>query len=547
MILLFGVGVSEMDRAEYSAGVAGGAEDAQMELEEGDLGGGPAGGRPSRSGGFGGSAAESARYPLTPSLDKNLQVLRQRLGFGVSFDICIQDILISHRRAAVIVIDGLVNGLMVQRLIMALVSRTDPAALERAEGGPLAYMRQAVVGYYETEQVESLDEVVDKVLSGQIALLLDGDARALIIDMRAYPVRSVEEPDLERVTRGARDGFVETVLFNSALIRRRIRDPRLRIEALTAGRRSKTDILLCYIEGIAPQQLVEQLKKRIEEVDADGLPMGSKSLEEYITGMRINPLPIVRYSERPDVVASHLLEGHIAVLVDTTPQAMILPATAFHFLQHSEEYYQSPSVGTYLRWIRVLGYLLSFLLVPVWLGVVTSGPPPSLGWIGPKGEVGIVPLLWQFLTIEIGIDVTRQAFVHTPSPLASSLGVIAAVLLGQFAVEVGLVTNEVILYSAIAAIGFFAIPNLEFALAMRLLRYLAIIPAGIWGIPGVLGGLALILVIFAFTRSFGLPYLWPLIPFNKTALVRALLRPPVPVVGTRTLQGVTDRRTKPPR
>lgn len=515
---------------------------------------GPAHGRPSGlggngagSGGGGHSAAETARYPLTPSLDKNLQVLRQRLGFGVSFDICIQDILVANRRSAVIVIDGLVNGLMVQRLIMSLVARTHPEALDQAEEGPLAYMRKTVVGYYETEQVESLDEVVDKVLSGQLALLLDGDPRALIVDMRAYPVRSVEEPDLERVTRGARDGFVETVLFNSALIRRRIRDPRLRIEVLTAGRRSKTDVLLCYIDGVAPKQLVQRLKKRIEEVDTDGLPMGSKSLEEYVTRMRINPLPIVRYTERPDVVAAHLLEGHVAVLVDTTPQAMILPATAFDFLQHSEEYYQSPSVGTYLRWVRVIGYFLSFLLVPVWLGLVTSGPPPALSWLGPKGSPGVVPLLLQFLLIEVGIDVTRQAFVHTPAPLASSLGIIAAVLLGQFAVQVGLVINEVILYSAIAAVGFFAIPNLEFALGMRLLRYLAIIPAGIWGIPGVIGGLALILVIFAFTKSFGLPYLWPLIPFNKDAFVRALLRPPVPVVGTRTLPAVEDRRTKPPQ
>ncbi|HHV55764.1 MAG TPA: spore germination protein [Firmicutes bacterium] len=506
-------------------------------------GGGPAGA--AGEGSEGGGSAERVRHPLAPNLGKNLQVLRRRLGFGISFDISIQEIVVGGRPAAVLAVDGLVSGALVQRLMQHLISVPGNTLADVRENAA-EHLRRTVIGYYDVEVVETLDEVVDQVLAGLVCVLVDGDTHALIVDMRSYPARAVEEPDLERVTRGARDGFIETLLYNSALIRRRIRDPRLRMEALTAGRRSKTNIVLCYLDGVTPRYLPARLKKRIEEVDTDGLPMGTKSLEEYITGIRFNPLPIVRYTERPDVVAAHLLEGYVAILVDTTPQAMILPATAWSFMQHAEEYFQNPTVGTYLRWIRALGFFASFLLVPLWLGLVVSGPPPALSWVGPKGPAGVVPLLWQFLVLEVGIDVTRQAFVHTPTPLASSLGIIAAVLLGEFAVKVGLFTNEVVLYSALAAIGFFAIPNLEFALAVRLLRYLTIIPAGLWGIPGVLSGLFLIFLIFLFTRSFGIPYLWPLLPPNVEALVRVFLRSPIPTVRTRTLPGVEDRYTKPP-
>ncbi|MBE3583044.1 MAG: spore germination protein [Limnochordaceae bacterium] len=512
------------------------------------------------------SAAENVKHPLSPSLDKNLAILKQQLGYGKSFDIILQQFDIAGHAAAILCINGLIDDVLVQREVLHLIklraeqwpqsegnagNGRDAKGSGSGEAGNfiVTQLQRRLLGYYQVSVVETIDEVIDKVLVGPWALLLDGDAHALILDMRRYPARSVEEPDLERVTRGARDGFTEVMLTNTALLRRRLHDPRLRFEALTAGRRGKTQVVLAYLEDIVRPGLVEKMRRRIEAVDTDGLPMGVKSLEEYVTGIRLNPLPIVRYTERPDVTAAHLLEGHLVVLVDNTPQVMILPVTAWHFTQHAEEYFQAPSVGTYLRWIRFFGFFISFLLVPLWLGIVRSVDlfPQSWHWIGPKGPVGVVPLLGQFLIIELGLDLTRQAFIHTPTPLASSLGIVAAVLLGQFAVQTGLLVKEVLLYSSVAFIGFFAIPNMEFGIAVRMLRYLAIIPAGLWGIWGTIGGLTVIFLFFAFTRSFGLPYLWPLIPFNGPALLRIIFRAPVPMVGTRLLPGVQDTHNKPPQ
>lgn len=259
--------------------------------------------------------------------------------------------------------------------------------------------------------------------------------------------------------------------------------------------------------------------------------MAEKAVEELITpGTFWNPFPRVRYTERPDVAAAHFLDGHVLVLVDTSPSVIILPTTYFHHLQHAEEFRQNPSVGVYLRLVRFFGVAVSVFLLPAWLLVALEPQllPASLAFLGPA-KAGKIPLLVQFLLAEAAIDMIRLATIHTPSPIATSTGVIAAVLLGDLAARVGLFIPEVVLYTALAAIGTFLTPSYELAAANRLVRLFLLVVTGLFRLPGLIIGMLLVFAFLLRTRSFGVPYLWPLIPFDAAGIKAVLSRPPVPV------------------
>lgn len=469
---------------------------------------------------------------IKKNLEENIKNIDKVLGIEESFDIILREINIGNKKAALLFVDGFAKDGIMLKILQGLIPK-----LKRQDIVPntIEKLVKENIAYIEVETVETIEEVIDNVLAGPIVLLLDGETKAIIIDAREYPVRSPEEPDIERVTRGSRDGMVETIVFNTALIRRRIRDPKLRNEIFKVGDRSKTDVVVSYIKDIANPDLVNLVKEKIKNVKTDSLIMGEKTLEEFIVGNNWNPLPKVRYTERPDVVAAHLLEGHIAVIVDTTPSVIILPATLFHFTQHAEDYFQNPLVGTYLRWIRFFAMLISFILPPLWLTLVyyKTQLPPWLEFLGPK-QSGNIPLFIQFIVLEIGIDLIRTALIHTPNALATSLGLLGAILLGEFAVKVGLFCPEAILYMAVTAIGSFATPSIEFALALRLFRFLILILTALFKLPGFLSGILISFFVMVTTKSFGnIPYLWPLIPFNLKALLTIIFRKPIPEVSQR--------------
>ncbi len=372
------------------------------------------------------------------------------------------------------------------------------------------------------------------VLSGALALIVDGVDEGILIDAREYPVRSPQEPELEKVSRGSRDGLVETIIFNTALIRRRLRDPNLIFEITSVGKRSKTDVVIAYLDDLVDKQLLKEVQDKINKIDVGALVMAEKTLEELLIKKHwYNPLPQVKFTERPDVVAAHLLEGHIAIIVDTSPSIMLLPVTMFHFTQHAEDYYQNIMVGTYYRWIRFLGMLSAFLLPPLWLLLVENKEllPNFLQFIGPKDEFTI-PLTIQLLLLEFGLDILRISSIHTPSALNTSLGIIGGLILSDLAVKVGIFVPETVLYMAIAGIGTFATPSLEFALAIRIFRLFLLIMTGLIGIWGFVGALIIIFIIICSCRSFkyGKAYTWPLIPLKLKPLSHILFRMPIPKI-----------------
>lgn len=469
-------------------------------------------------------------HQVSKKYEENIKLLKQELGIGISFDVVLREFEIGGRKAAFIFVDGMIKDIPFVEIMQNF------AELDRGDisTNTLHKLLSRYVTYIKAAPTDKIEDIVAKVLSAFMVLIVDGLDEAILIEARQYPARGPEEPDVERVVRGSRDGFTETLQFNSALLRRRLRDPKLRIEVLQAGARSKSDIAVAYIKDIANPELVETIKTRIKDIKIDGLPMAEKSVEEYITTNNWNPLPQVRYTERPDVAAIHLLEGHILVMVDTSPSVIIAPTTYFHHLQHAEEYRQNAAVGAYLRWVRFIAVIASIILLPLWLLIALEPQilPKSLQFLGPA-KASKVPLIWQFVVAELGLDMIRMSAIHTPTPLATAMGLIAAVLVGQVAIGVGLFAPEVVLYLALAAIGTFATPSYELGMANRLFRLVLLIMVALLKLPGFIIGIGAILMLVALTKPFGIPYLWPLIPFNAKALKSILVRSPVPIHNTR--------------
>jgi stage V sporulation protein AF len=294
------------------------------------------------------------------------------------------------------------------------------------------------------------------------------------------------------------------------------------------GERTKTDVCIAYIQDVAAPELIDTFRNKVEEVVIDGIPLGEKQLEEILVNKSgWNPYPMVRYSERPDVVAAHLLEGHVVLLADTSPSAMILPCTMFQLMQHAEEYRQTPAVGTYFRWVRYFGIIASLFLLPIWYLMVVHPElkPVNMEWLGPE-KTARLPVIVQFLIAELGVDLMRMAAVHTPTPLATAMGLIAAILIGQIAVETGMFVNEVIMYMAVATIGTFATPSYELGMANRISRIILLLAAATLGVPGLVGATTVWLIMLTVQRSYNSPYMWPFIPFNAKALYTVLIRRP---------------------
>lgn len=463
---------------------------------------------------------------IVKDIDSNICYLKDLLGVGETFDIVFREYLVGRKRAASFSINAMTNDVLVSNILEDITMFKQ----EDLNINTLKKVFYSHTTHLQAKIVDNFPDAVTSVLSGEILFFIDGESQILVMDARSYPVRSPSESNIEKVTRGSRDSFVETIVFNTALIRRRLRDPDLRFSIIKVGTRSRADVAVCYIKDITNSHLVDKIKDSLQKIDTDGIPMAERAIEEYIVrGNRWNPLPRVRYTERPDVAVTHLLEGHICIIVDTSPNIMILPATLWHHVQHAEEYKQNVLTGSFLRIIRLTGIAFSLLLPPLWLAIVLQRHllPETLAFLGPR-ESGIIPLGLQFLLADVGIELVRMATVHVPSAQSTALGFIGAFMLGDFATKVGLFGNETIFYTAVAVVGTFATPSVELALAIRIFRMSLVVLVSLFKLPGLLVGLFALAVLLLTTKSFGIPYLWPLVPFNFKAMQDVLFRLPIP-------------------
>lgn len=460
---------------------------------------------------------------LCGKIERDKQAMREELAVGNSFDLIERDVTFGEKRCCLYFVDGFIKEAIMQRILQAFfaIAPQDMQNVKTARE-----FAETKLSYTEAGTECRTERLAVLVLSGLCVLLMDGFDEAIIMDVRTYPTRGMEEPEKEKVLRGSRDGFVETIVCNTALIRRRIRDPHLRFEMFSVGERSQTDVAIGYISDFADAGLVKELKKRLRELRVKALDMGEESLAEcIIRGKWLNPFPKVRYTERPDVASASLLDGKVIVMVDNSPSVMILPTTLFDFVQEPDDYYYPPMVGGYLRLVRNMIFLSTLVITPLWLLLLQYAEhlPQSLSFLCVRDEIH-VPILLQLLILELATDGLKLASLNTPSALSNSLSIIGALLLGDFAVEVGWFVPQSILYMAYVAIAGFAQPSVELNYAVKFMRILLLLLTAWLGIYGFFGGLLLIAWITSANKTVaGKGYLYPLIPFDgKEFKVRVL-------------------------
>ena len=345
-----------------------------------------------------------------------------------------------------------------------------------------------------------------------------------MIDVRSYPSRGISEPETEKVVRGSKEGFTENMAINLSLVRRRIKSGKLRTILYQVGELSKTNVVLIYLEDYVDKKALNSVQKALQDVKITELTMTDKALEEIVIGHKYTPYPMVRYTERPDTFAAHLYQGMFGIIVDNSPSAILGPVSIFDHMQHAEEFRQTPIAGTYLRLLRFFGILISFLFMPLWYLCI------KLNYIPFESQLFVLEntknVFLQIIMIEMGIEVLRMASIHTPNALSTSMGLIAGIVIGNIAIELGIFSNAIVFIGSISAIGTYITPSYELGLANKITKIFLLIAILIGGLLGFIIGVLLIVGYLCFLKSFDRPYLYPLLPFNLKQLIKQTIRLP---------------------
>ncbi|MBO4915227.1 MAG: spore germination protein [Oscillospiraceae bacterium] len=461
---------------------------------------------------------------LSGDFERAAAQLDALLGVGRCFDVVARELYAGRRRCRVYGIDGYGDSAVLERVLGRLISA--PSTVEAQS------MREFIERYVSFAQAEAetdLEKAVTGVLQGKTLLLAEGFAACALIDAKQVPSRSVDEPSSGKVLRGAHDGFIESLTVNAALLRRRIRDPRLTLEGHQISEGSRADVALCYLEHKVDRKLLEDVRGKLGAIDLRSVSMSQETIAEAMMARQWwNPLPKVRYTERPDVATACLMEGSIIVLVDNSPAAMILPTCFFDFVKEANDFYFPPLVGSYLRILRYVVFVLTLFITPVWYALVkTSMTQGALHFLAITEDYE-VPLLVQLLFAEFIVDLIKLTSLNTPSIFSNSFSMIGALVLGDFAVQAHWMVPEVLAYMAFVAIANFAQPSYELGYAFKLLRLMLLLLVGALDWAGLAIGCAVIAALLASTRPIGgKSYLYPLIPFDRGALRSLLLRRPV--------------------
>lgn len=463
---------------------------------------------------------------ISGSLKTDMGYLNQVLDVEKNFDVICRTICFGGREACMYLVDGFCKDELVQKLLQYLMDMKPEDMPEDMHG-----ISKQFIPYVEVDVEGRFEVIINSLLSGMFVLLVDGYEKALLIDSRTYPARNVEEPEKDKVLRGSKDGFVETIVFNTALIRRRIRSTDLHMEMMNAGESSKTDIVLCYMRGRADEDFLEAIRRKIKSIRVDSLTMNQESLAECLYQRRwYNPFPKFKYTERPDTAAAQVLEGNIVILVDNSPSAMILPTTIFDVVEEADDYYFPPITGTYLRIARFLITLFTYFMTPTFLLLMNhvEWVPEAFSFIMLKEEPNI-PLIWQFLILELAIDGLKLAAVNTPNMLSTPLSVMAALVLGEFSVNSGWFSAEVMLYMAFVAIANYTQQNYELGYALKFLRIINLLLTQLFGLWGYIAGIAVAVLAVCSNRTVSKSsYIYPLVPFDGKNLKNRLIRRRLP-------------------
>ncbi|NLG70328.1 MAG: hypothetical protein GX496_12340, partial [Firmicutes bacterium] len=420
----------------------------------------------------------------------------------------------------------------------------DPTPLPQA-------LEQRVVAVSQVRRAATVREVAAAVLHGSAALLVDGEPTALLLDVRAFEHRTVDEPRIESVIRGPREGLVESLRTNTALIRRRLRTPQLKLDPVQVGHLSRTEIVVAYIRGVAPDVLIQEVKRRLSRIRIDAI-IDSAYVEELIEDAPYSPFPQVLATERPDIVAANLLEGRVAVLVDGSSFALVVPVTLWSLMQASEDYYERYFIGTALRLLRYIFALIALTLPAFYIAVTTFHqemiPSALLLTLAATREGIPFPSIVEILIMEISFEALREAGVRLPKTIGAAVTIVGALIIGQSAVQAGIVSAPVIIVVALTGIASFTFPRFNLGITIRLLRFPLMFLAAVLGLYGLILGILTITVHLAGLRSLGIPYLSPVAPLSAGELADVAIRPPIWARGLRPrLTGYPNPRRQSPR
>jgi spore germination protein KA len=490
---------------------------------------------------FSGSAQEQSdssegqlQEQLKTNLQENIQYIKKTL--GNSTDLIIREIWIGSERkikAAICYTDGLTDTKSVQKFIMESLlvdlPNIDLEDIHSFEKEAIQLLKDQILSVGEIKNVSEFGPLFTSMLSGDAILLLDGYKQGFSIGMRGWKERPVEAPTTETVIRGPRDGFTENIRTNTALIRRKIKDPNLWLETKQIGRITKTDVAIMYIKGIVNDSIVEEVHSRLNRIDIDGI-LESGYIEELIQDETYTPFPTIYHSERPDVIASDLLEGKVAILVDGTPMVLVVPTTLIAFIQAAEDYYQRADISTLIRMLRFLSIFISLLGPSLYIAITTFHqemlPTQLLISLAAQREGVPFPAFIEALMMEVSFEILREASIRLPKAIAQSISIVGTLVIGTAAVEAGIISAAMVIVVALTAVSSFVLPSFDLAMTIRMLRFLMMLLAASFGIFGIIIGVIAIVLHLCSLRSFGIPYMSPFAPFVLEDQKDSILRLP---------------------
>lgn len=461
---------------------------------------------------------------ISRDIQENMAKAQSLMAIKQSFDYIERELFFGKTKVYMLAI----NGFTQTEVLQHIVADVQILCNDNEEIQDLNTFIDSKLGFAQVAYVEEWEPLIKNLLSGQTVLLIDGFDRGVSIDTRTYPLRSISEPDTEKVTRGAKDGFVENIIMNTALIRRRIRNPQLTFELHQVGTDSKTDVAIAYIKGKAQEDLIQKIGKKLDDLQATSLTMGIQSLKELlIPRSYFHPLPSVLTTERPDVASSYLEEGYVLLVPDTSPMVMVLPCSIFQFTQSPEDYYKSPVVGNYIRIMRFFSLLASLLLLPLFLLFGAYVPlPEEFALVTTEGMTPI-KLFVMVLVIEVALDLFRYSTSHTSERFAGALSIVGGLIIGDVAIDLEWASLEVLFYGAATMLATLSIASLEMAEGLRIYRIFLVLCTGFFGVWGFGIGMILVLLSVITTPVFDkASYFWPLVPFCPSALKSLLFRYP---------------------
>jgi len=454
--------------------------------------------------------------------EKNIEYLKELL--KDNSDVIFRTFNVGDWKAAIVYIDGMADKLLLDHYVLEPLMLCSKG-IEKTE-----QIKDNILSVTDMREVKKLSEGVNAALSGETLMFIDELNYAYVIATRFFPARGVGDPSGETVIRGARDGFTEVLRFNTALIRRRIRDTRLKVKLKAIGARSKTDVAIMFIDDIVNKQVLVELQRRIDKINIDAV-FDSAYIEQLIEDNKYSPFPQIQSTERPDVVAAALYEGRVALVVDNSPFIIIVPATLPNLFQSPDDYYQRWMHSSMVRFIRMLSILISLTAPAFYVAITSFQPeiiPTKLAYAIAASREGVpFPAFVEAIIMELFLALLMEAVVRLPRPIGATIGIVGGLIIGQSAVSAGIVSPIMIIIVAITAITTFVTPNYEVTAAFRLVRFLLIIASAIVGLYGIVMGLIILLIHLVRLKSFGIPYLAPLVDTNMGDLKDLYIRAPI--------------------